>query len=199
MAYKPFLLIVSLVLFPFILLGQPQAPPSVADLFSAQSYDRFTGEARFDAVRKLQKNDWYEVDTFFLLATNDGNKNFYTERHYLAPYVDDNGTVFYLVPDEAAIFPGGNKALETYLDDVLGPGLAAKKDEVQTSLYFRGVITSEGKVTDIVAAVPPPERVSEELWLRCLEGLRLMPDWLPAKNRGYPVDCIRLFQYHLNQ
>jgi protein TonB len=94
----------------------------------------------------------------------------------------------YKVIDESAEFPGGMAALKKYLAENLVYPETAKEQDIQGRCYLRFIVTAEGKITQISIArkmTDCPECDQEAI--RLVKG---MPDWIPGKMNGKPVDSV---------
>jgi hypothetical protein len=170
-----------------------QAPETFA-LLSAQGYNQFKGNDRLREITKLESDNWYTFDTLYSLG---GSKSDYTvHKQFIGPYMDQNGQVVHLAPEVAAEFPGGTTALKLFLEDVLGPELAARDAPVQSSIYLRCVIDDQGNVASIEEA---QEHLfgNKELINHCIESVKLMPQWTPAYYRGKTVFSVHLLSFSL--
>ncbi len=195
--FKFLLPVLCIFLYPMQVSAQQGSAPSVMKLFSARQYDDYQGDARITQVRLLQKNDWQARDSFYDLPDQYGKSQLRISRNDLAPYVNEDGYIVYLVPEVAPQFPGGEAALQLYKQDVLGPDLAGPNDEVQRSVYIRCIIATDGRVTDVEEAQPHYNLVSEAFLNRCLDAVRYMPVWSPGLFNGKPVPVCQLVEFSL--
>lgn len=88
--------------------------------------------------------------------------------------------------DEPAQFPGGHAALKKYLAENLRYPMICGYS-IEGKCHLRFTVTSEGKITDIhveLGVVDCPECDRE-----AVRVVKNMPDWIPAKIDGVPVDA----------
>jgi hypothetical protein len=176
-----------------------QPAPNVMTFFSARDYDRYVGESRMEAIKKLEKNGWYAIDTFYEMFSHAGKRTMQTSKTYLAPFLDENGVVVHLVPEVAPQFPGGKNALAQFKRDVLGFNTPGATEEVQKSIYIRCTISSDGSVTDVAEAQRHEDDIPREVIIQCLDGVRYMPTWTPGLYRGKPVSVGVLMDFSLKE
>ena len=175
-------------------------PATVMQLFSARWYNNLEGEARKQALIKLQQDHWYTLGTLYGMDHSPEKPSFQVSKTYLAPYQDDHGNAAHLVPEVAPQFPGGNKALEQFKSDVLGTLYAGPNDEVQKSFYIRCTVGKDGVVSDIMEAQEHDVAViPRELLLKCMDAVRYMPEWKPGYDRGKPVNVCVLIDFSLKE
>lgn len=86
-------------------------------------------------------------------------------------------------PDVAASFPGGQAAMEQYLNRKLVYPLVAFQNEIKGVVLVSAVIESDGKIGGV--------NVKKGLGYGCDEAaadcIRAMPNWLPAQKGGVNV------------
>ncbi|HLP55144.1 MAG TPA: energy transducer TonB [Fluviicola sp.] len=93
--------------------------------------------------------------------------------------------IFY-VCDLGAEFPGGHAALRKFLAENIQYPKRLSEMSYMAKVYVRFVVTAEGKIVApeiLRGAVDCPE-CDEEV----LRVVKLMPDWIPAKIQGKPVN-----------
>jgi len=96
----------------------------------------------------------------------------------------------YSTPEVMPQFPGGEEALRKFINENI------HYSETKLKEYFKGkvlmekgfvafVINSQGKVINIRLI----KSINNELDSAALRAIRLMPDWIPAKDKGKPVSA----------
>lgn len=114
--------------------------------------------------------------------------------------VDTIETVFdsidYADLDEQPQFPGGNKALLTFLNSNIIYPDSAKNNGISGTVYISFVINPDGKLTD--AKIVRGSRDCSECDLEALRVILLMPDWVPGKQKGKPVKVKYMFPIKFN-
>ncbi|MBK7183814.1 MAG: energy transducer TonB [Bacteroidetes bacterium] len=87
--------------------------------------------------------------------------------------------------DELPQFPGGNQALLTFLSSNIIYPDSAKNNGITGKVYISFVINPDGKLSD--AKILRGARYCSECDLEALRVILLMPDWIPAKQKGKAV------------
>ncbi len=186
-----------LCLFFWSATSTAQTLLSPATFFSAEWFDRFEGAARISELKKLESNNWFAIDTIYESGEQFGKGKFQTVGHNMAPYIDSDGFVVHLVPEEAPKFPGGKKALLQYLRESLGPYTAWPKDEVQQSVFVRFVIDVDGSTVQVEEAQAHSEWILRDVITQCIDAVRFMPRWQPGAYRGKPVRVAKMLSFSL--
>ncbi len=192
----PFFLPLLLAFSPTI---AAQSTGGLMHFFAARQYEDYEGEARIALVRELEKNDWYLVDSVYEWRDEGDKTPFRTTRRDLSPYVDEGGEVVYWVTDVAPQFPGGRKAVQQYMLDVLGASASGPDDEVQSSVYIRCTIGMDGSISDVAEAQQHPPWVPVEIITQCLDAVRYMPAWSPGVFKSKPVRVCILVEVGLKE
>lgn len=193
------ILLIALFLLAFLPPAAGQSTAGVQHFLAARQYDDYAGEARIALVRELEKNGWYLVDSIYEWRDEGDQTPFRTNKLDFSPYVDDGGEVVYWVTDLAPQFPGGRKALQQYMLDVLGAGVSGPDDEVQSSVYIRCTIGTDGSIDDVAEAQQHPPWVPVEIITHCLDAVRYMPAWSPGVFKGKPVRVCVLVEIGLKE
>ncbi len=205
MPHLPFILpkcfhpLLSTTFLLFIITNTIHAQSLVQNFFAAQQYDDYEGEARIAAVRTLEKNDWFEVDSLYEWVGHGDATALRLNRRDLSPYADDSGEIVYWVADVSPQFPGGHKALQQYMRDVVGDVVSGPDDEVQNSIYIRCTIAIDGSITDVAEAQPHPGWVPIEIITQCLDAVRYMPRWSAGVFKGKAVRVAVLVEVALKE
>ncbi|MCE6991192.1 energy transducer TonB [Dyadobacter sp. CY323] len=100
-----------------------------------------------------------------------------------------NPPKIFTVVEQPPTFPGGNEALQKYLDDHLKLPADAGKKSKKRWVLTRFVITETGDIESIEVLKAKNDAVAAEV-VKVIEN---MPAWLPAKQRGRTVS----FRYDL--
>jgi len=90
----------------------------------------------------------------------------------------------FIVVEEMPKFPGGDQALFNHLYENLKYPPEAKAAGIQGKVILRFIITAEGKVADVTVVRGVHPLLDEEA-VRVMSSL---PDWIPGKQGGRPVD-----------
>ncbi|HEX2536589.1 MAG TPA: N-acetylmuramoyl-L-alanine amidase, partial [Chitinophagaceae bacterium] len=95
--------------------------------------------------------------------------------------------------EKPAQFPGGSKALRSYLAKQLGNKIAVspETEEAQTAVV-QVVVTNDGSLQDFKRITRLGHGVEDKM----IEALRKGPKWVPARQNGHPVDAYRLVTLH---
>ncbi len=184
------LLFLILLMYYVPVSAQEPSKPSVMKLLSARQFDDYQGDARIKQVEQLRKNDWQALDSIYGLPDQNGHRPLEIIKTDLAPYVDNDGYIVFLVPEVAPQFPGGEKALKQFKRDVLFPFIQITNPDdnyVSNAVYIRFTVNSDGQITDVVEAQPHSEGIPKALAEQCLDAVKYMPVWEPGLFHGKPV------------
>ena len=95
--------------------------------------------------------------------------------------VQIDGTIVYSVAEKQPEFPGGEKAMESFIKKNLrypGPDCCAQG---RVSLSF--IVETDGSISNIKVLRSPAEELTQE----AIRIVKLMPKWKPGKMRDIPV------------
>jgi len=165
--------------------------------FSAEWFDHFEGDARIAELKKLQDHNYYAMDTIYELGEKQGSNKFSIVKTLLAPYLDEDGIVVHLVPAQAPKFPGGQKALNQYARESLGPYSAGPDDEAQQTVFIRYIIDVDGSIIHVEEAQKHQGWISQDVIVQCIDTVRFMPKWSPGMDRGVAVRVPKMLSFSL--
>lgn len=94
----------------------------------------------------------------------------------------DEEPVFTVV-EEMPKFPGGNKALYTYLGESIKYPKVAQEKDIEGTVYVTYVVEKDGTVTHVKIL----RGVHESLDKEAVRVVKEMPKWEPGKEKGKPV------------
>jgi len=89
----------------------------------------------------------------------------------------------FTVVEESPHFPGGEDAVIKFLQENLKYPVIARESSIQGTVFITFVIEKDGTITDIRVLRGIGGGCDEE----ALRALKLMPRWIPGKQRGKPV------------
>jgi TonB family protein len=84
---------------------------------------------------------------------------------------------------EEPVFPGGDEAMQKFIKDNLVYPAEDKEKGEQGKVYVRFVVEADGTITNVVIA----RGVSPSIDAEALRIVKMMPSWMPGKQRGRPV------------
>jgi protein TonB len=91
-----------------------------------------------------------------------------------------------LVAERMPEFPGGRKALQDFLDKhLIYPKQVCLRDGVKDCIAARVVVNPDGTLSDINILRSLGRYCDQE----ALRVIKLMPNWIPAKQNGRAVPC----------
>lgn len=90
------------------------------------------------------------------------------------------------VVEEPADFPGGKEAMNQYLKDNLKYPEEAKKKGIEGKTYVRFVISESGNISNVRVARGVQD--CPECDAEAVRVVKAMPNWIPGKNNGRPVN-----------
>jgi len=94
----------------------------------------------------------------------------------------DESDIF-LVVEEYAEFPGGQKALFDYLQKKCTYPKTAIRDSIQGTVYIEFIIETDGSISNVITR----RGVRYDLDYESERVIRSMPNWIPGKQYGKPV------------
>ncbi|MGZ5242750.1 MAG: energy transducer TonB [Bacteroidia bacterium] len=102
------------------------------------------------------------------------------ERIVEAPIEEES---LFVIVEQMPEFPGGQAAMFEFFKNNIQYPKAAIEAGVQGTVYVSMIIKSNCKIDDakIIKSIP-------QLDAEALRLIKLMPDWIPGKQRGKPVD-----------
>ncbi len=192
-------LFTALFLPAFTIPISAQSPPGVQNFFAARRYDDYVGEARIAMVRQLEGDNWSIVDSIYNWTEPGENTVLKINQRDLTPFVNEQGDLVYWVADVAPQFPGGQKAIQQYMRDVIGPSVSGPDDEVQNSVYIRCTIGVKGDISEVAEAQRHADWIPVETIAQCLDAVRYMPAWSPGIFKGQPVRVCVLVEVALKE
>ncbi|MBP5196520.1 MAG: energy transducer TonB [Bacteroidaceae bacterium] len=89
----------------------------------------------------------------------------------------------YLMPEERAMFPGGDAACQEWLRDNVRYPADCQRQKVEGRVLVTFVVRYNGIITDATVISNVDYRLMDEAF-RVVE---IMPKWIPAKDKGQPV------------
>jgi protein TonB len=89
----------------------------------------------------------------------------------------------FTIVEQMPEFPGGEKALLTYLRDNIRYPAMAKENDIEGTVYVQFVIERDGSVSGAKVAKGADRMLNEE----ALRVVSAMPKWKPGKQRGQEV------------
>ena len=90
----------------------------------------------------------------------------------------------FVVVEEMPEFPGGSKALSSFLAQHIIYPIEARKEKIQGKVFVNFVVGSYGQVSNAIIA----KGVHPSLDAEALRVVGLLPAWKPGKQRGQAVD-----------
>ena len=181
--------------FVFLHAAMALEAQSIAQLYAAQAFHRMKNSPeKVEAVGRLKENNWFVVDTFILL---DNTMEF--QKTDLAPFIDDNGSVVFLVAEASPEYPGGDVAMQKVFSDLLGNIVSGPQDEVHSTIAIKFLVNEDGRVTEVGTAQEHPEWISAARIETCLSAINTMPKWRPGLYEGKPVRVKMLATINLKE
>jgi len=101
------------------------------------------------------------------------------------PYGSTKEGSIYWLPDKMPEFPGGLDKMYEFINANLRFPLQLVESEPKGRVFVRFVVSGEGKVKN-AAIIKGVHKLFDKEVLRVIN---LMPDWIPAKNKGENVDA----------
>jgi periplasmic protein TonB len=163
-------------------------------------YIKITG-AKFDIIRGGKKEtiqgkgQYLTQDIKQLLTTADLGTDIVIELSFPAPEVQTKDTLLqnitsarvriHMVPEEEAEFPGGTKALTTYLaENILMKYPSGRESQQLSRSLVSFCVDESGVVTNVRMTVSSSNKKIDE---HIENGIRKMPRWKPAVNNNKKI------------
>lgn len=92
----------------------------------------------------------------------------------------------FIIPDEEAYFPGGMKEMQNFIaENIIYPEVAVN-NHIRGRVTVRFYVNKEGVISDvkIMKGIPDCPECDKEV----IRVVKLMPNWIPGKNLGEPID-----------
>lgn len=105
-----------------------------------------------------------------------------------ATYRDAKGKTVYYVVEEQPTFWGSESELEKYIKDNIKYPEKAREDGIEGTVFVEFVVGADGKVRDVETSEATGDDVKQYLSEEAARVVSSMPDWVPGKQKGKPVD-----------
>lgn len=99
-------------------------------------------------------------------------------------HVSDEEEAVFLVVEEMPSFPGGDEAYKLFLQNNIRYPQSAKENGIEGTVYLSFEVKKSGKLRNIKILRGVDDNLNNE----AIRVVKLMPDWVPGKQRGKPVD-----------
>jgi protein TonB len=86
-------------------------------------------------------------------------------------------------------FPGGDKALYTFIGQEINYPFYAQRMGIEGKIYIRFVVTKKGNIVDVHIARGIDKGCDNE----AIRVIKLLPNWIPGKINGIPVNVLLTF------
>ena len=127
--------------------------------------------------------DEEEVDEDIEMEDQDIDETTEVEIVEVEEEEEDNTVFQFAVIEDKPEFPGGQKALLTYISKNTKYPEIAKENNIKGTVFVQFVIGKTGKVSD----VKPARKVDTYLDKEAVRVVKSMPAWKPGKQRGKAV------------
>ena len=91
----------------------------------------------------------------------------------------------FVVVEEMPVFPGGMDSLFIFLENNICFPIT-KDTSVLTKVYVQFIVSKKGRIKDIEIIRSGGEEFDREV----IRALKLMPEWIPGRQRGKPIPVI---------
>jgi len=117
----------------------------------------------------------------------DADEESVIEHRFTVPFMEDDATrekEVFIVVEEPPRFPGGNDAMLRFLAENIHYPQPSRQEAIQGTVYLTFVINTDGSVDNARVLRGVHWSLDEE----ALRVIRAMPEWIPGKQRGKPVN-----------
>ena len=117
---------------------------------------------------------------------NCNNSMLVTNNDQINEIASTNQNQPFVIVEDMPEFPGGEQAIFSYIAENVVYPEQAKNDTIQGTVYLKFVVDKTGKVaqTEVIRGVHP---LLDQEAIKVIEN---MPEWIPGKQSGKPVDVI---------
>lgn len=95
----------------------------------------------------------------------------------------DTSNEVYIIVEEPPLYPGGDDARVKFLRENIIYPEEARENQIQGTAYITFVVNQDGSIVDVRGLASPDRSLEEE----AIRVVKLMPKWIPGKQRGKPV------------
>lgn len=155
----------------------PPPPPPTVDVV------KFTAPKIVDTVKE-------EVQLATIDGLKDANNNTPIDTTTIIAVVNNNDPIptneteeIFTIVEESPEFPGGQAALQQYINTHIEYPALAKESEIQGKVILRFVVKGNGEVGEVQIL----RGVDPLLDAEAIRVVKTLPKWNPGKQRGQPV------------
>lgn len=165
-------------------IGVPPPPPPPPPADRVDKYRSENGEKPHFVVEREKGKNW-DV----LITTNDNSAESNKKE---VPSVPENKNAMVLV-EEMPMFVGGEAALQKYIYSNIKAGIV-DRSQLKNPVIVVFVVSKTGKINNVRVTEP----VHPILDTEAVRVVSSMPDWIPGKQNGTPVDVIYKLPINFN-
>lgn len=96
---------------------------------------------------------------------------------------DNKKDSIYFSVEQQPEFPGGMNALMQFIGKNIQYPEIAKRDSLQGKVYIQFTVEKDGSVSDVIAK----RGFNAECEKEAIRVFKMMPNWIPGKQKGEPV------------
>ncbi|WP_165022264.1 energy transducer TonB [Dysgonomonas sp. ZJ279] len=100
----------------------------------------------------------------------------------------------YVVVEQMPVFPGGDMEMHKFISENLKYPVVSIEEAIISSASVRFVVSKTGEVKDVKGLRHADSALAKEL----ARVIKLMPRWIPGKQKGENVDVYFTLPIHIN-
>lgn len=90
----------------------------------------------------------------------------------------------FIVVEQMPEFPGGDEAYQLFLQNNIHYPESAKENGIEGTVYLSFEVNKKGKIKNVLVL----RGVNPDIDSEAVRVVKMMPDWVPGKQRGKPVE-----------
>jgi len=163
-------------------VAPPPPPPPPPPPTAQQEVVRYVAPVVVDSVKVEDQSKIMISDDQVATTVNKDVVEVVEQKQEEVQQVEKEEQVFVVV-EEMPEFPGGEKALRTYLATSVKYPTIAQENGIQGKVFVNFVVNKDGSVSNVKIARGVDPAIDAE----ALRVVSALPKWKPGKQRGAPV------------
>jgi len=163
-------------------VAPPPPPPPPPPPMEQQAVVRYVAPVVVDSVKVEDQSKIMISDEQVATTVNKEVVEVVEQKQEEVQQVEKEEQVFVVV-EEMPEFPGGEKALRTYLATSVKYPTIAQENGIQGKVFVNFVVNKDGSVSNVKIARGVDPAIDAE----ALRVVSALPKWKPGKQRGAPV------------
>jgi protein TonB len=162
-------------------VAPPPPPPPPPPPMEQQAVVRYVAPVVVDSVKVEDQSKMLISDEQVATTVNKEVVEVVEQKQEVVP--EEKEEQVFVVVEEMPEFPGGEKALRTYLATSVKYPTIAQENGIQGKVFVNFVVNKDGSVSNVKIARGVDPAIDAE----ALRVVTSLPRWKPGKQRGAPV------------